>query len=336
MIAILVNQARKRNPKPLPAAGAVQVDIATSPTGAAVRVNPGQANGETKCTSNCTVALVPGDYQVTAFLDGYEPATSPLTVVAGTATSVNVALQAQAQAVRILTDLDQGKVVFDDQPPADLQEGQFILDKVKPGPHTVKVTGKTGEASFTFEIADAKAPLITGPVTAKNLIAVLISSLGSQARVVTNSGPLKLTLNGQPQGDAGPSGIDLKDFQPGVDELLVGEGKDQRNMKESFGPAPMLTAFLKSDLNIGTLIVATSEDDVRVYLDGKEYPKRTQRGQLRIPAIGTKAVRVAKDGFQTEPPQTAEVKKGAEVRLEFKLKPALPQVSVLQIRGGTP
>ena len=42
-------------------------------------------------------------------------------------------------------------------------------------------------------------------------------------------------------------------------------------MKESFGPAPMLTAFLKSDLNIGTLIVSTGEDDVKVFLNDKEY-----------------------------------------------------------------
>ena len=97
----------------------------------------------------------------------------------------------------------------------------------------------------------------------------------------------------------------------------------------------MLTAFLKSDLNIGTLIVSTGEDDVRVFLNDKEYRRRTQRGQVRIQTIGPVSVRVAKDGFQPEPSQTAEVKKGAEVRLEFKLRP-LPQVSSLQIRGATP
>ena len=141
----------------------------------------------------------------------------------------------------------------------------------------MKVTGKTGEASFTFEIADAKPPAITGPVTANNLIAVLVSSLGSQARVVTNSGPLKLAVNGQPQGDAGPAGVDLKGFQPGVDEIVVGDGQGQRNMKESFGPAPMLTAFLKSDVNIGTLIVSTGEDDVQVFVNDKEYRRQTAR-----------------------------------------------------------
>jgi hypothetical protein len=116
---------------------------------------------------------------------------------------------------------------------------------------------------------------------------------------------------------------------------VVGDGKDQRNMKESFGPGPMLTAFVKSDLNIGTLIVSTGEDDVRVYLNDKEYRRRTERGQLRIPAIGKVKVAVYKDGFQIEPAQNTEVKKGAEVRLEFKLK-AMPSMTTLQIRGGTP
>jgi hypothetical protein len=44
---------------------------------------------------------------------------------------------------------------------------------------------------------------------------------------------------------------------------------------------------------------------------------------------------VAKEGFELTPPQTAEVKKGSEVRLEFKLQP-LPQVAILQIHGATP
>jgi len=176
---------------------------------------------------------------------------------------------------------------------------------------------------------------VTGTISAHNLIAVLVSSFGSRARVVASSGPMKLAVNGQDEGDAGPEGVDLKAFQPGVDELVVGAGKDQRNMKENFGPAPMLTAFLKSDLNIGTLIVSTGEDGVKVFINDKEYRRQTQRGQLRIPAIGKVTVRVGKDGFQAEPPQTAEVKKGAEVRLEFKLK-AMPVMSTLMIRGGTP
>ncbi len=158
--------------------------------------------------------------------------------------------------------------------------------------------------------------------------------MGGKARVVTNS-PAKLTLNGQAQGAASPAGVDLTGFRTGVNEIAVGEGKDLRTLAESFGPAPAITAFLKSDVNIGTLIISTAEDNVRVFLNGKEYPRKTQKGQLRIPTLGSVNVRVAKDGFEVTGAQTADIKKGSETRLEFKMQP-LPQVATLQIREATP
>jgi hypothetical protein len=320
----------KRRLKDLAASAAIQIEIATTPPGASVRVN-----GEAQCVSNCSVALAPGNYQITAFLDGYEPAASGIAVGAGQPTQVNLTLEPQAQSLRIITDLDQGKVTIDEDPPADLQEGQYTLDRVLPGPHTVKVTGKNGEAAFSFEIADAKQPTISGPVTARNLDAVLVASMANQAHVLTSTGSMKLLVNGQPEADTSPAGVDLKTFQAGVDELVLGEGKDQHSVKENFGPAPMLTAFLKSDLNAGTLVVSTGEDDVRVFLNNKEFPRRTQRGQIRIQTIGPVLVRVAKDGFDAPPVQSAEVKKGAETRLEFKLN-AAPRFATLVVTGGTP
>lgn len=324
LVAILVNRARRRA-----VTTTVAVQVATVPPGAAIRIN-----GDARCTGNCSVPLVPGDYQVMAFLDGFEPAAATLRVTAGKPAAVNLRLEPQAQTVRILTDLMQGQVALDTQPPADLQDGQFVISRIQPGTHTVKLTSRTGEASFTVEIADAKPPAVTGPVAARNLLAVLVATLGSKARVVT-SGPMKLALNGQAQADATAAGTDLVGFRTGVNEIAVGEGKDQRTLTESFGPAPALTVFLKSDLNIGTLIISAAEDDVRVFLNGKEYPRKTQRGQLRIQTLGPVNVRVTKDGFELPAAQLADVKKGSEVRLEFKLQ-ALPRVAVLQIRQATP
>jgi len=163
----------------------------------------------------------------------------------------------------------------------------------------------------------------------------VVSSFGSQAKVVSNAGPWKLAVNGQAQGEVSPTGLDLKSFTPGVQEFVVGEGKDLKTLRESFGPAPMLTAFFKTDQNVGTLIVATGEDNVTVFLNDKPYPRKTQRGQVRVQTLGNVNVRVVKDGFQNEPAQVATIKKGEETRLEFKLKP-LPQVSVLQLRGASP
>jgi hypothetical protein len=319
---------------PSGAAGAgagIQVAINTNPQGAAIKIN-----GENKCTSNCSVTLDPGSYQITAFLDGYEPAASAVTLTAGTpAPPLNLNLDAQMQSARMLTDLPVGKITLDDQPAADLQDGQFVLENLKPGTHVVKLGSRLGEAQFTVEIADGAAPKITGPVVTKNLFAVMVSSIGTKAHVSTSSGPLKLVANGQPEGDVGPQGLDVKNFQGGVLELQTGEGKEQRTVKENYGPAPTLTAFFKSDQNVGNLTVVTGEEDTRVFVNGKEYPRRTQKGQIRIPTLGQVTVRVLKDGFDPSPQQTAEVKKGGEVRMEFKLKPAVILIS-LQIRGGTP
>jgi len=316
---------------------AVEVGITTAPTGASVRVTgeqsvPGRST-DTTCTSNCKLALVPGTYRIAASLNGFEPAAGAVTVRARQPAAVSLTLQPQAQSVRLLTDLDHASVVVDGQPPAELQEGQFILDKVAPGAHTVKVTGQNGSVSFSFEIADARMPVVAGPVNAQNLVAMLVASFGKQARVVTNAGPWKLAVNGQAQGDAGPAGTDLTSFQPGVNEIVVGEGGDQRNMSESFGSAPMLTAFLKTDVNAGTLIVSAGQDDVRVFLNDKEYRRGTLRGQLRVQTLGKVAVRVAKSGFLDAPAQTVEVKKGSEVRVQFDLKPQ-PQFGSLQIHGA--
>ena len=338
LVALVVHQRRKvhtdaaaRN------LAAMQVEVATVPPGASVKLTAVQSaadgNQETTCTSNCRLTLMPGTYQVYASLDGYDPVDGAVTVSTGRPAVVSLTLPPQAQSVRLLTDLDKGKVVVDGGSPLDLKEGQLVLDKVAPGTHIVKVTGQNADGSFSFEIADARLPIVAGPVKARNMIAVLVASFGRQARLTTNAGSWKLAVNGLPQSDAGPAGTDLTGFQPGVNEIVVSQGQDRRNMSESFGAAPMLTAFLKTDVNAGTLIVSTGQDDVRVFLSDKEYRLRTKRGEVRLQTLGKVTVRVAKSGFQDAPAQTVEVKKGAEVRVQFDLKPQ-PQFGSLEIRGA--
>jgi hypothetical protein len=331
LIVVLVNIARRRNVSLADlTATDVAVKITTTPPGASIRVN-----GEPRCTSECEISLVPGAYQITAFLEGYEPAAGGVNIVLGKPETVNLPLDARPQTVRILSDLVQGKVVLDGQPAVDLQDGQYVFEKMAPGQHAVSVTGANAQADFNFELAPARLPVVSGTVTAKNMLAILVSSLGSRARLLTSSGPWKLAVNGQSEDSAGPAGVDLKNFQPGVDEMIISQGPDQRSAKEDFGPGPILTVFLKTDRNVGTLIVSTGENNVRVLLNDKEYPRRTLGGQVRIQTIGQVAVRVQKPGFEDAPAQTAEVKKGGEVRLEFKMK-AQAQTASLQIDGATP
>lgn len=340
IFVVLVQIARNRNMPAAPRssttvvgnkppAGTVPVDIVTVPAGASVQVN-----GEARCNSNCRLNLAPGNYQVTAVLDGFDPGATGVTVVAGNPISVNLRLVSQTQTVRVLTDLEAGRVILDGQPAGELQDGQLVLDRISNGKHALRIVGKNGEAAFAFEGASGKEPLINGPVAATNMLAVLVTSLGNQANVRTSaSTPVKVDLNGKTQGEAGLQGLELKDVPAGDQTLAVSLGQEQRKLVVSFGPTPMLTAFIKSDVNTGTLVVSTGEDDVAVFLNGKEYKRKTKRGELRVHTVGAIDVRVFKSGFQPEPNQRVEVKKGEEVKLAFTLKP-LPKVAALQIRNG--
>jgi hypothetical protein len=99
------------------------------------------------------------------------------------------------------------------------------------------------------------------------------------------------------------------------------------------GPAPTLTAFLVSDQDIGTLVVATGEGEVQVYLNNQLQKKTTNKdGQLRIPNLAPKnySVRVVKNGFQNAPEQQVAIHKGDLARLNFALA-AFPHAASLAI-----
>jgi len=311
-------------------AATVAVKITTNPTGATVL-----GDGEKLCLSDCEVQMVPGLHKLSVQLDGYETVARDTFVLTGKPLNLEFALAQQKPALRIYADLVQGQVTIDGQPAGTLEGGQLILDAIEPGSHTVVVTGGGSSATFTFDLQAGQAPVVSGGVKTKDLLAVVVASMGKQGRVVTSAGPLKLAMNGQAQGDAGPAGVDLAGFQPGAAELVVGEGSAARTIQETFTAAPALTVFLKSEQNIGTLVVAAGQDDARVFLNGKEHPKRTLRGQVRIPIVGKVTVAVEKNGYEAPEAKTVNVAKGAEVRVAFSMR-ALPEFAVLEIIGGVP
>jgi hypothetical protein len=326
-----VHKSREAKPED-PSAG-FQVAVKTNPPGASIRVN-----GEVKCTSDCNIPLVPGSYEVQAVLPGYEPATSKIEVAAGAVPNVDITLQPLALSVRLFTDFNTGKVTFDGNPYGDLQDGQLILDRISPGKHTIKVTSGINEAQFEFDAQTGAQPTITGPVSAKNTLAILVANAGQQTRVHSSSPSLKLSVDGNPVGDATPAGLSINSLQPGDRELSVDDGATKRNLLVSISAQPTLTAYLKLDINAGSLFISTAgEDGVQAFLNDRPARVQSKNGQMRLPGIpvGNYTVRVVKDGFTADPPQKISVAKGQESRLEFKLK-AIPRLATLRLRGAAP
>jgi hypothetical protein len=330
-LVAVVRQVHRKTDAPSGPAAAVPVQIQTTPSGAAIRIN-----GEVRCTSDCTLELAPGTYRVEARMEGYNPAVTTITATPGEPLNLQLQIELQAQTVRLFTDLEAGQVSVDDQAAIPLQDGQMVLDGVAEGPHNIRVSGNMGSASFAFDVKSGATPVVRGPITAKNLVALLVASRGNEATVYSSQPGLKLAVGGAPAGEVRPEGTPLEVPAAGDYELTLGEGKDQKKMLVTFSPAPVLTAFIKADLNAGTLIVVAGEDDATVFLNGTPVRRKTSRGQLRIPNLNVRqyAVRVEKEGYIAAPAELhADIKKGEETRLQFKMQLA-PKFAILQVRGA--
>jgi hypothetical protein len=144
-------------------------------------------------------------------------------------------------------------------------------------------------------------------------------------------------VDDKPAGAVTATGLALNDLGIIDHNLQIKRAHDEQRFILTYTPAPALTVFVKSDPNTGSLVVVAGEDGADVLLNGKPYRRKTERGELRIPSVkvGSYAVQVTKAGFIDPKPQTVQVKKGEEARLEFHLEPA-PKFASLQVLGALP
>lgn len=239
--------------------------------------------------------------------------------------------------LRLYTDLVPGTVSIDANTPQDLKDGELVLDNLQPGQHSIKISGRSGEAGFTYDVTERLAPRVVGSPSASNTMTVLVSEHDGQARLVTNAEDSDVLLDGKPVGQVGPEGLVLDDLGTVDHEFQVTQGKDRQRFVLTYTPAPTLTAYVKSDPNAGTVVITAGQDGADVYVNDKLYRRKTDRGQVRIPNlnVGEYTVRVHKQGFIDPPPETVQVKKAEETAVEFHLQP-VPAIAALEIKGAAP
>ncbi len=241
--------------------------------------------------------------------------------------------------LKLSSDTGTGKVAFDDQPPAEFQDGQWTLDKIPAGEHKLKVDGPQGGASFTFSTEAGAVPAVKGSIVSHGVLAVVVGSMAARLHVYSSDSSTKVSLDGQAPLDVPQDGLDLSSISAGRHELAVTRGSDQHQYKLEInaGAPPSLSAFLESGQNLGTLVVVTGEENAKVFLNGKPQQQLTQGGQLRISNLELKeyVVRVSKNGFQDVPEQKIRLREGEQPKLIFNLQP-IPHVASLKIQGGVP
>jgi hypothetical protein len=241
-----------------------------------------------------------------------------------------------APALRLYTDLAGGTIVFDDQPPRNLVDGEITLDDLTPGTHSVKVAGTGGSASFQFEVTGRNAPKVTGVPQAINAMAVLVSEQEGKGQLVTSAGQAEILVDGKSAGETAADGLELVDLGKTDHDLQVVHENDRQRFVMTYTPLPVLTVYVKSDSSTGVLQVLTGEDGVDLYIDNVLFHRKTDHGQVRVSIrAGRYPVRVHKDGFVDPPLQWVDVKKGELTPAHFQLLP-IGNVAGLQIRGAQP
>ena len=239
--------------------------------------------------------------------------------------------------MRLSSDTATGKIAIDDQPPVDLQDAQWMLDKIPAGDHTLKFDSSAGGFAVNLTSAAGVLPVIKTPISAQGILAVVVSSMGDRVHVYSSDAGAKLGLDGQPPVDLPAEGVDLSSVASGTHELTLNHGGEQYKLAIEVAAVPALTAFVESGQNVGTLVVVTGQDKSRVFLNGKAVPQQTQGGQLRIAKLEPKeyVVRVEKPGYQDVPDQKIRIRKGEQGRLVFGLLP-IPHMASLNIQGAPP
>jgi hypothetical protein len=287
--------------------------------------------------SDLQLDLPAGTYEIEAELEGYQPQTTTFEAKTGAAKSLNLALEPALPVVKVSSDTGTGKVSFDDQPPADLQNAQWTLDKIVSGEHKLKFEGPQGSASFTFAAEAGTAPVVKGAITAKGVLAVVVSNLGGRLQVFASDPAVKLSMDGQATAGTGRDGWQLTQVPPGTHELTLTQDSSQYKLDVDAGPIPSLTTFLESGRDVGTLVIVSNEDKARVFLNGKPQQDTTHGGELRISDLEPKdyTIKVSKNGFLDIPEQKVRIRKGEERRVAFNLQP-VPRFGTLSIQGGPP
>ena len=305
--------------------------VHTTPAGATILVN-----GEARGPADLDLTLPLGSYQIEARLDGYQPASTTIDAQAGATNDIELTLQPVPPAVKVVSDIGNGKVALDDQAAADLEGAQWSSQNLGVGDHKLTFTAPQSQVSFAFSAGANGQPSVKSAVDARGVEAVVVSSVGNQLHVTSSTATTKLSVDGQPEVSFGKDGADVSGMSAGSHKLAMQLGGDQHTLDLEMKPSPTLTVFILSNQNIGSLLVVT-EDNAQVYLDNQLQKHNTHGGQLLITNLAPRdyKVRVAKKGFQNAAEQRISVHKGEQARLSFTLT-AVPHVASLVVQNATP
>jgi len=291
----------------------VYFEVRTTPPGATI------LNGATTLgASNSQLHLAPGQYQLTARKDGYQPVTIPVNLQTASPPPFNVTLNPIPASLHLFTPFKTGNLYLDDKPAEALpQSGEVAISPLEPGKHTLRIESDASKASIAFEVQPLTLPVVNKP-EAKGIDAVAVATFRDQAALASSLADLQVQVDNQDSGKLAGGQATLKALSPGSHTLAVGGWTGSLDA----GPAPSMNIFLGSLASQGRLnIEVKGADDAHIFVNGADRGT-AQKGRYRLSLDpGDYEVKVARDGFLPTNAQRASVHKGGGSRLIFVLVP---------------
>jgi hypothetical protein len=307
-----------------------KVMLRSSPDGAAISID-----GNLCGSSTCVLQLPPGSHRAAATLTGYQNASTTFDVAAaaGAPAEVRLILEAPPALISLSTDLSDGTLSVDGEPTAQIQGGETEVPRLAPGRHVLQIQSSGAKATLALDFTPGALSKLTAPIEAQGVNAFVVSRYGSQAILYSSTVGVPATVDGKAAGTTDAAGLELKDLAPGPHEVLMTINGLPRKVAFESSATSGIVASLLTERNVGSLRIVTGDDDVAVYLNGQKYKRATTRGRLLVfLAPKQYAVRIEKPGLWAAD-QTADVRRGEEAVLTFKMVPAK---ATLEIHGAPP
>jgi len=326
---VRISRMLRSTAKPPAVVTQYKVQLQSSPEGAAISVDG------TPCgVSTCEASLKPGTYKAEATLSGYDNATQQFTVAAGRgADPVRLVLEPPPAQISLSTDLTDGTISVDGATVAQIQGGETEVPNLRPGQHKLEIQSSGAKATIELDFPSAALPKLTAPIQAQGIDAVVIARYSSQALVYCNTDGTQITVDGKSVGATVAAGLEVKDLAPGPHELQFTVNTLTNKIAFESSNTAGIVASMLTERNVGPLSIQTGEDGVAVYLNGQKSRYLTRRGRVRLYLEPKQyVVRVEKAGLWAAD-QTADVRRGKDTQLTFKL---IPAKGTLIVRGAPP
>jgi serine/threonine-protein kinase len=310
------------------------LQVSTNPPGARVTA------GKMSCiTPNCALDLPPGSYRIQAQKAGYRAASANVEIGKGSRVPVELTLVPLPTRLLVGANFTRGTVTLDGSEAGQLRNGEFVLDSVPEGTHTLNIRSPEGQATLHFEQTAGQPAKILSAPSVNQTQAIVVSGSASAAEIRCDCISGEVTVDGKPAGRLEGGRLALPGLAQGTHQFRVTAPDGIRDSVVALQENPSLNLFLTADRDVGTLVVEAGQDDVQVFMDNRPLAALTHDGLVRLTLpVKQYSVRVEKKGYRQPLAKSVEVKKGELARLLFKLAPldavlaireAMPRVRVL-------